>query len=140
MKTSLLVAVSAVLFGQTAALAEDCDSHQAAYVQPQGGYVQPQGYVHGQAPVGQAYSGGHYEMRPTQVYVAGRFIDQPVEQCRRHGWRQVCFTRIERQWVAGHYETQQNWVWVANFGRHHHEGFGAHVDFRGGNVNVWARR
>ncbi len=59
---------------------------------------QPQVIVQTPAPVVQT---GHYETRVQNVWVEGRYIDQPTPQ-----------GGIVRTWQPGHYEQQQTQVWV----------------------------
>ncbi|MBL8940568.1 MAG: hypothetical protein JNM69_38850 [Archangium sp.] len=68
---------------------------------------------------------GRWELRTTQRYVPG-FTQQVyvAGQCRvGHRGRQFCEPgRYVTTQTAGHYESQQNWVWVAydrsDYGRH----------------------
>lgn len=97
-----------------------------------------------QQPCGQqpapVNNNGRWEMRTTQQYVPGTTQQVYVAgRCfvGRHG-RQFCEPgRYVTTQTAGHYETQQSWVWVAfenryddryenhsRYGRHEHRRFG----------------
>ena len=71
---------------------------------------------------------GRYELRTTQQWVADRYEQVPVEQCRvvyfgggnHHrfhfqGGRTICSTGYESRLIPGHYENVQQQVWVPVF-------------------------
>lgn len=70
---------------------------------------------------------GRWELRSTQQYVPGTTQQVYVAgQCfyGRHG-RQVCQPgRYVTTQTAGHYETQQSWVWVAYENRYDNNRYG----------------
>lgn len=113
-KTLLGMATVVVLMGATAAHAQDCG--------PQPNY----------APMGQSFQTGHYELQSVQqwvpggqqqVWVNGTCDDRGRGRGRGRwgrgggrggGWNQQCTQGYYRTvYSAGHYVTQQQWVWVA---------------------------
>ena len=67
------------------------------------------------APWGQTFQHGRYELQNVQRWVAG----QPQQiwepgTCWGHGrWRQCRPGGYRTEWTQGHYEYQQEWVWVS---------------------------
>jgi hypothetical protein len=59
---------------------------------------------------------GRYELKLVQQWVAGRYEQVWVpEQCSYKPYRRAQQCRpgyYDRRWVAGHYETVEQWVWV----------------------------
>ena len=96
-RTLLALAVMVAALGATAARADDCDQPRYA---PQGG----------------GSNDGSYQLQTTQVWVPGEQQQVWVPgQCTGYGYVQLC-SPGSYQYVAtaGHYENQQQWVWVAN--------------------------
>ncbi|HZN95463.1 MAG TPA: hypothetical protein VFB81_22275 [Myxococcales bacterium] len=100
------------------------------YQQP---YEQAPGYQQGptaqsaepcpaEPPRGHRRHQGRYELRTVQQWVPARYQQVWVpQQCsvreRQRGWwtqtGYVCVPgHYDQRWVAGHYETAQQWVWV----------------------------
>lgn len=70
---------------------------------------------------GNTYGNGRYEMRSVQRWVEGSyrsvFVPRTCEVVRRGAYRgratEVCRGGgYQQQWVPGHYENVQDWVWV----------------------------
>jgi hypothetical protein len=60
---------------------------------------------------------GRYELRSVQKWIPGSYsqvwVPQTCHERGRHHRRTVCRGGFyDKQWVAGHYETVQDWVWV----------------------------
>lgn len=68
------------------------------------------------APQGQTYAQGRYELQTVQAWVPGQFQQVWVPgECRQHHRWQRCSQGYYRSVnTPGHYETRQNWVWVAS--------------------------
>lgn len=104
----------AVLAGSTA-LAQDY--HRAAPVNaPMPAVVQPYGQHYGQytyAPPARA--DGRWELRTSQQWVPGAMTQVYVAgSCYGHGFRRVCQPgRYVTQQLPGHYESRQEWVFIA---------------------------
>ena len=74
-------------------------------------------------PPGQPMHRGRYERRQVQRWVAGYYQSVWVPQtCARQPFfpSHVRCVRghYERRWIPGHYELQEQWVWVPNLGHH----------------------
>ena len=121
-----------------AARADDYNQQYSQYAQPtyaQPQYQQPQYQQPGIAVGEPAHSDrrgdrtGRYQLRTVQRFVQGQYQQTWVpEQCsfreRHRGWysqaAQVCVpAHYEQQWMPGHYESAQQWVWVPFHGRGH---------------------
>ncbi|WP_241758957.1 hypothetical protein [Pyxidicoccus parkwayensis] len=74
---------------------------------------------HGPAPMPPAQARGRYELQTVNRYVDGRYERVWVpEVCNERYGRRGRVTRCtggyyDQQWVAGHYEAVQEWVWVS---------------------------
>jgi hypothetical protein len=96
------------------------DDTQAQAEGFRGGYGQVHVHTdacrHGPQPAPPQGQQGRYELRDTQQWVPGRYQQVWVpEQCRfrpRHGYSTCRAGYYDQQWVEGHYETTQQWVWV----------------------------
>ena len=67
--------------------------------------------VHHHRPAGQ------YVLRAVDVWVPPQRVEQVVgQQCRTHGGKHRKVKckggYVESSWIPGHYETQEQWVWV----------------------------
>lgn len=108
--TLLGIAVAAVVFGAQVASAQDCG--------PQPSY----------APAGQNFQSGRYELQTVQQWVQGGQQQVWVEgTCQQgngggrgrwgrgggRGWQRCSQGSYRTVYTAGHYETRQTWVWVA---------------------------
>lgn len=94
--------VAAVL-GATVARADDFDGHHDCGPRPTW------------APQGQVASQGQYQLQTVQTWVEGQAQQVWVPgQCRQHRHFQRCSQGSYRMvQTPGHYETRQEWVWVA---------------------------
>lgn len=101
---------------------------QPTYAQPQ--YQQPGIAVGEPSPTDRRGDrSGRYELRTVQRFVQGQYQQVWVpEQCslreRQRGWwrqaAQVCVpAHYAQQWVPGHSESAQQWVWVSFSGNGH---------------------
>jgi hypothetical protein len=112
----------AVLAGSTA-LAQDYHPAGPAFGAPQPAVIQPAVIEVGvgvgvRPPCGPRPApaqGGQWELRTTQQYVQGPVQQVYVPgQCYRRGHRRFCEAgRYVSQQLPGHYESRQEWVWVA---------------------------
>ncbi len=84
------------------------------------------------APAGRNWSQGSYQLQTTQVWVPGQQRQvwvPPGPECSNYRFR-LCTGHYEWVSTPGHYETQQQWVWVTNsyeqsprqYGRSWHSG------------------
>ncbi|WP_224244775.1 hypothetical protein [Hyalangium gracile] len=84
----------------------------------------PGGRYYRRTPQPQAprHQQGRYELKLVQQWVSGGYEQVWVpRECRNYGRRgrvQCTGGYYEQQWVDGHYETVEQWVWVP--GRWHH--------------------
>lgn len=112
-------------------LAARADGYNQAYNQyAQPTYAQPGIAVGEPNPTDrQGDRSGRYELRTVQRFVQGQYQQVWVpEQCslreRQRGWwrqaAQVCVpAHYDQQWVPGHSESTQQWVWVQFNGNGH---------------------
>lgn len=142
-RTLLAVVVAAVTVGAQAARADDFDfddgyGHRARPVDGRHDCGPRPTY----APQGQDFQGGRYELQTQQVWVPGGQQQVWVEgQCwgggRRHhrrGGQRCTPGHFEVVSTPGHYETTQQWVWVAWPRQHRrHEQYGAGFSVQGAN-------
>lgn len=109
----------AVLAGSTA-LAQEYHAASPAYGEPQPAVIQVGvGFGVGQPPCGPRPAAvsqhGRWELRTTQQYVPGAVQQVYVPgRCSYRHHRQFCEAgRYVTQQLPGHYESRQEWVWVA---------------------------
>lgn len=102
----------AVLAG-SAALAQEYHPAGPIGSMPLPAVIQPGQPCHTPAPPPR--SDGRWELRTTQQYVPGATTQVYVAgQCYGHGFRRVCEQgRYVTQQLPGHYETRQEWTFVA---------------------------
>jgi hypothetical protein len=103
------------------------------------------GYPFGRPP---SVERGRYEWQTVQRWVEPRWESVVTRNCHgggHHRWRgRGCRDAVQNQFVPGHYEAQQQWVWVSaapdrdHYGRHYgthrppaperqYGGFGVHL-------------
>jgi hypothetical protein len=74
-------------------------------------------YRHTPQPQAPRNQQGRYERKLVQQFVPGRYeqvwVPQDCRYTRRHGGTQCQGGYYDNQWVAGHYETVEQWVWVS---------------------------
>lgn len=131
MKTTLMAAaVVAISLSAVAANAQPCEpppppqthAAQPVYGGVQYGGVEYYGTVgygndnYGATPPPPVHHGGRYEWQSVQKWVDGRYEQvtmSPVCRTNHHGRTHCHGGGTRTQWVPGHYETVQEWVWVA---------------------------
>ncbi|WP_224372567.1 hypothetical protein [Hyalangium versicolor] len=114
LKTGIFsLALGSLLIG-SAARADDMHTATAAQE------IQTQAFAYnGQArrspqPPAPRNQQGRYELKRVQQFVAGRYEKVWVaDKCRFVARGGTCNSgHYEQKWVAGHYETVEQWVWV----------------------------
>jgi hypothetical protein len=109
-RTLLSLALAALCFAPAAAFADGRFGHRA---------TSPQVHVPPPPPV-DSRAHGRYELRPVSQWVEGHWMQSWVpEQCVRMGRRgrlKCTPAHHTRQWVPGHYQQVEQWVWVPHPG------------------------